>query len=196
MLGFYSALPPADAFPNAKASRTRRSARHPGLAEAYPALAYAAMYYDWDWPERGAGVPPRHRAAPGLLHAHQWYGNFLSVMGGPRSRWRFEYALSLDPLSALRHAALGWGCYFARRYQRGVGGVSARRRAGADQRGGARVDDAEFSFPSAATRMRSPAAEETARLSGYGVSSLGLLGYAYGAAGRSEPIPAIGAGAP
>jgi hypothetical protein len=32
----------------------------------------------------------------------------------------FERALALDPLSALTHASLGWGCYFARRYERGV----------------------------------------------------------------------------
>ena len=53
--------------------------------------------------------------------AHQWYGNFLSILGrvGP-SLASFERAVALDPLASIRHAALGWGYYFARQYDRAL----------------------------------------------------------------------------
>ena len=104
--------------------RPRRSALalEPGLAEAYPALAYAAMYYDWDWTEAERAFRRAIELHPGYATAHQWYGNFLSVLGrADEAIAEFERALALDPLSALKVAAWGWGCYFARRYERAVG---------------------------------------------------------------------------
>jgi len=184
LLGFYSAAAPAEVFPRAKSAAHTALALEPGLAEAYPALAYAAMYYDWDWVEAELAFRRAIELHPGYANAHQWYANFLSVMGrSEEAIATFERALALDPLSALKYAALGWGCYFARRYHRGMeecrGGVEleptnvvAHGWLTLNLQAVGRVDEA------------AAAAEETARLSGYGVSSLGNLGYAYGVAGR------------
>ena len=185
VLGFYSAVPPADAFPNAKRYAHEALARQPGLAEAYPAIAYAAMYYDWDWPGAERAFRRAIELHPGYSNAHQWYGNFLSVMGrAEESVAEFEYALSLDPLSALRHAALGWGCYFARRYERGV----AECRRAIELEPSNVVAHAWLAMGLEATgRMEEAvtAAEEMARLSGRGMSSLGFLGHAYAVGGRA-----------
>jgi TolB-like protein len=117
---FYSAVPPGDAYPRAKQAARHALALEPSLAEAYPAFAYSAMYYDWDWVEAEQAFRRAIELHPGYANAHQWYGNFLSVMGrAEEAIATFERALALDPLSALKYAALGWGCYFARRYQRG-----------------------------------------------------------------------------
>jgi serine/threonine-protein kinase len=191
LLGFYSAAPPDEVFPRAKDAARRALELEPSLAEAYPALAYSAMYYDWDWVEAEEAFRRAIELHPGYANAHQWYGNFLSVMGrAEESIATFERALALDPLSALKYAALGWGCYFAHRYQRGEeecrrgvelesGSVVARAWLSLNLLGLGRTDEAVT------------AAEETARLSGHGVSSLGLLGYACGAAGRRGDARAV-----
>ena len=186
LLGFYSAAPPGEVFPKAKRSAHEALARQPGLAEAYPALAYAAMYYDWDWPESERAFRRAIELNPGYATAHQWYGNFLSVVGrAEESIAEFERALALDPLSALKYSALGWGFYFARRYERGV----EECRRGIELEPGNMVAHAWLAMGLEALGKLNESvacAEETARLSGGGVSSLGFLGHAYAVAGRLE----------
>jgi serine/threonine protein kinase/Tfp pilus assembly protein PilF len=118
LLGFYCVRRPVDAFGAAKRSALRALALDPALAEARPALAYVAMYHDWDWDAAEREFQQALRLNPGYATAHQWYGNFLSILGrvGP-SLVSFERAVALDPLAAIRHAALGWGYYFARQYE-------------------------------------------------------------------------------
>jgi len=185
LLGFYSATAPSEAFPNAKRAAHEALAREPGLAEAYPSLAYAAMYYDWDWPAAEQAFLRAIELHPGYATAHQWYANFLSVVGrAEESIVEFERALALDPLSALKHAALGWGYYFARRYERGV----AECRRGIELEPSNVVAHAWLAMGLEALGRSDEAvtcSEETARLSGRSVSSLGFLGHAYAVAGRT-----------
>ena len=186
LLGFYSAAPPDEAFPNAKLAAHEALARQPGLVEAYPALAYAAMYYDWDWPGAERAFRRAIELHPGYANARQWYGNFLSVMGrAEESIAEFERALALDPLSALKHASLGWGCYFARRYERAV----AECRRGIELEPSNVVAHAWLAMGLEAVGRQEEAvlrAEETASLSNRGTASLGFLGHAYAVAGRAE----------
>ena len=185
LLGFYSAGPPGEVFPRAKRAAHEALALEPGLAEAHPSLAYAAMYYDWDWSEAERTFRRAIELHPGYATAHQWYGNFLSVHGRTEECIReFERALTLDPLSALKHSALGWGYYFSRQYQRAV----EECRRGIELEPGNMVAHAWLALGLEALGRRDEAvtcAEETARLSGGGVSSLGFLGHAYAVAGRS-----------
>jgi eukaryotic-like serine/threonine-protein kinase len=79
------------------------------------------MYHDWDW----SGAERQFRMAisgnPGYATAHQWYGNFLAVLRRfDESTTEFGKAIALDPLSALKGAALGWSYYFARRYPEAI----------------------------------------------------------------------------
>ncbi len=191
LLGFYSAAPPGEVFPRAKRAARRALDLEPALAEAYPALAYSAMYYDWDWIEAELAFRRALELHPGYANAHQWYANFLSVMGrAEEAIATFERALALDPLSALKYAALGWGCYFARRYERG----ERECRRGVELESTNVVAHGWMMLNLLGLGRREEAvaaAEETARLSGHGVSSLGLLGYAYGAAGRRNDARSV-----
>jgi serine/threonine-protein kinase len=121
ILGFYTALPPTEAFPRARMAALQALELDPRLSEARPTLAYVSMYHDWDW---DAAERQFHKAIdsnPGYATAHQWYGNFLALMRRfDQSTIEFEKAIVLDPLSPLRVAALGWSCYFARRYDEAV----------------------------------------------------------------------------
>jgi tetratricopeptide (TPR) repeat protein len=191
LLGFYSAEPPEVAFPNAKRAAHEALARQPGLVEAYPALAYAAMYYDWDWPGAERAFRRAIELHPGYANAHQWYGNFLSIMGRPQeSIAQFERALALDPLSALKHASLGWGCYFARRHERAV----EECRRGVELEPSNVVAHAWLAMGLEAVGRAEEAvlrAEEAASLASRGVASLGFLGHAYAAAGRVDDARAV-----
>nr|MBA3894443.1 hypothetical protein [Gemmatimonadales bacterium] len=186
LLGFYSAVPPEEAFPNSKRAAHEALARQPGLVEAYPALAYSAMYYDWDWPGAERAFRRAIELHPGYANARQWYAHFLSLMGrAEESIVEFERALALDPLSALKHAALGSGCYFARRYERGV----AECRRGIELEPSNVVAHAWLAMGLEAIGRTDEAvlrAEETASLANRGVSSLGFLGHAYAVAGRVD----------
>jgi tetratricopeptide (TPR) repeat protein len=186
ILGFYSAGAPGEVFPRAKRAAHDALALEPGIAEAYPSLAYAAMYYDWDWPEAERAFRRAIELHPGYATAHQWYGNFLSVVGRHQeSIVEFERALALDPLSALKFAALGWGCYFGRLYERGV----EECRRGIELEPGNMVAHAWLAMGLEALGRTDEAvtcSEETVRLSGGSVSSLGFLGHIYAVAGRTE----------
>ncbi|MGH7516215.1 MAG: protein kinase domain-containing protein [Gemmatimonadales bacterium] len=121
LLGFYTALPPAEAFPRAKVAAETALRLDPTLGEAYPTLAYVKMYYEWDW----AGAQRNFRQAiernPGYATAHQWYGNCLAILGRfDESLASFQRAVDLDPLSPIKTAALGWGYYFARHYPEAI----------------------------------------------------------------------------
>ena len=121
ILGFYSAVPPGEAFPRARESAERALAIQPDLSEAFATLAYIKMYHEWDW--RGAEELFRRTIAlnPGHSTAHQWYGNFLTLMGrSDEGVASFGRAVELDPLSAVKTAARGWGLYFGRRYEEAI----------------------------------------------------------------------------
>ena len=118
LLGFYCVRRPVEAFGDAKRSALRARAIEPALAEARPALAYVAMYHDWDWDAAEREFQDAIRLNPGYATAHQWYGNFQSVLGRVDGALAsFHRGVALDPLGAIRHAALGWGYYFARQYE-------------------------------------------------------------------------------
>ncbi len=184
ILGFYCALPPTEAFPRARAAAHRALAIDPGLAEAHPALAYVEMYHEWNWEAAEREFQTAIALNPGHSTAHQWYGNFLSIMNrDEESRAEFSTAISLDPLSPLKLSALGWSYYFARDFDRAM--VECRRAVALDPdfvvsrcwlglalegRGDFAEAVAEF--------------EVSVRLSQRSPTILGFLGHGYGSAGR------------
>jgi TolB-like protein len=121
VLGFYGFLSPKEAYPKAKAAARQALALNEKLAEAHNSLAYAVLYYDWDFMTAEKEFTRAIELNPKYPIAHQWYGNLLTATG----RWEeaiqeFKRAQELDPLSLVITAVPAWTYYYARQYDRGV----------------------------------------------------------------------------
>lgn len=117
MLGFYAHLAPQDSFPKAKAAALEALRLKPQLAEGYNSLAFANLYYDWDWAAAEQNFRRAIALNPNYAVAHQWYGSYFTMMG----RWKeaiaeLERAEALDPLSLTVYAISASTYYQAREY--------------------------------------------------------------------------------
>jgi eukaryotic-like serine/threonine-protein kinase len=116
----YRSVPVAEGMEKAKYYARKALAIDPTLAEAHASLAWALFIHDWNWREaedtyrRGLGIDPRYASL------HQWYAFLLSSQG------RFAEAIAeaitateLDPTSISARRSVGWGHFYARRYDEG-----------------------------------------------------------------------------
>jgi serine/threonine-protein kinase len=122
--GYSGELIPADAFPVAKANAARAIEADSTNAEAHAALAYAVMYYDWDW----ATAEREYRKAitlnPNSATAHNWYSLFLLAMGRfDEAELEGRRAIQLDPLSVAIAREYGWIAHYSGRQDSAVARV-------------------------------------------------------------------------
>lgn len=118
VLAFYDYLPPAEAYPKAKAAARRALQLDPFLAEAHASLGYIALYYDWDWNAAEASFQRSIELNPSYTVAHQWYANHLVARGRFEEAAReMTHAREVNPLSLIANGALGWVYFYARRYE-------------------------------------------------------------------------------
>ncbi|MGH7572945.1 MAG: tetratricopeptide repeat protein [Gemmatimonadota bacterium] len=110
-------LPSEEAFPLARDAALQALAIDSTLAEPRVALGYIAMEYEWDWPAAERWLESAVKLDPGYSTGHQYYGNYLRIMG------RFDEAIAqgkaaveIDPLSIPQQAELGYTYYYARRF--------------------------------------------------------------------------------
>jgi tetratricopeptide (TPR) repeat protein len=120
-MGYTGGLSPSGAFPKAKAAASRALELDSSNAEAHTALAYAGMYYDWDWP----GAERNYRTAltfnPNDAVAHNEYARFLLAMGRfDEAEAQAQQAIKLDPLSAPIAAEAGWVSHYRGRQAEAV----------------------------------------------------------------------------
>jgi serine/threonine protein kinase/tetratricopeptide (TPR) repeat protein len=102
IMGFYAALSPEEAFPTAKAFVEKALKLDDTLAEAYNSLAYIKMLYDWDWDGAEADFKKAIELNPNYSVAHQWYGEYLSLMGRQdEALIEGTIAVDLDPFSSI-----------------------------------------------------------------------------------------------
>lgn len=115
--GFYSYLPPAEAFPAAREHARSALELDAELSDAHATIAYVDLYYERDWEAAERGFTRALELNPGNPVAHQWYGNLLIVVGRLEDGVaELRQALALEPLSLITRAALPWGLYHARSY--------------------------------------------------------------------------------
>ncbi len=98
----YGILPPAEAFPQAKAAANEALALNDRLGEAHTSLAFVLDLYYWDW----AAAEKQYQLAinlnPGYAGAHHWYAWHLLVLGkNAEGMFEIRKAESLDPLSLI-----------------------------------------------------------------------------------------------
>src|SRR2546423_9627789 len=120
-LGGYSYLPPADAFPRARAAANKAIELDSHLAEPHASLGFVSLLYEWDREAAEAhflqGLQLNSRYATG----HQWYADFLAATNRLSEAWtEIERAKELDPLSIIINWNVGWILYFLRKYSEAV----------------------------------------------------------------------------
>jgi DNA-binding winged helix-turn-helix (wHTH) protein/TolB-like protein len=121
ILGVYSELPPKDVFPKAKAAAMNALKIDDDLAEAHASLAEINADYYWDWVTAEREFKRAIELNPNYATAHQWYSEFLSIMG------RFDEAITemqraqeLEPLSLVTSTAMGLVLYRARQNNQAI----------------------------------------------------------------------------
>jgi TolB-like protein len=113
VLPFYVPTSQAEAYANAQQAATRALALDDSLPEAHLASAEMKLYRDWDF----VGAEREFRTTlalnPNYATAHQWYGEFLTVLERNSEAIREqETAMALDPLSVVVHHQAA-GAYLA-----------------------------------------------------------------------------------
>lgn len=191
LLGYYSSLSPSEAYPRAKAAARKALELDPTLGEAHTSMAGALQDYDWNWSE----VERQHKQAvelsPGYATAHQWYGNYLDMMGRfDEAQAQIRQARDLDPLSLIISCNLAWSYHLARDEDRALEEFTKMRDMDPSfywtHLGLGRVYVQKKMYGDAISSL-----ERAAQLSGNNTMVLSELGHAYGMAGRRDDASRI-----
>jgi serine/threonine-protein kinase len=114
----YTAMPPSEAFPKAKANAQKALELDPDLAEAHVSLGYTALVYDWNYPESEKEFRKALALRPDYATAHQYFAYYLTAMGDVNQAIvERKRALSIEPKSPLLNTAVGEAYYQARRFK-------------------------------------------------------------------------------
>jgi TolB-like protein/DNA-binding winged helix-turn-helix (wHTH) protein/tetratricopeptide (TPR) repeat protein len=121
MLGLYTALPPNEAFPKAKAAAIEALKLDSALAEAHATLGFVHFYYDWDGAAADKEFATALQENPNYAMAHSWRGFNLAVTGRlPEAITEARLAQEADPLSAIVGTNAAWVYFLARRSDQAV----------------------------------------------------------------------------
>ena len=108
---------PGENFPPAKAAAIRALELDDSLAEAYAALAFTNLCYDWDWETAEQRFRRAIELNPNYGPAHQWYSNLLAAQGRfAEAIAEIKRAQEINPLSLMDRSIGGWTYYHARQY--------------------------------------------------------------------------------
>jgi len=119
--GDWSGLSPKDAFTEAKKAAEKALEIDDLLSEAHNSLAYIKYIYEWDWPGAEKAFKHSIKLNPNYATAHQWYAEFLTMMGRfDEALIEFKRAQELDPLSLIINAIGGWPYLYARKYDQAI----------------------------------------------------------------------------
>jgi tRNA A-37 threonylcarbamoyl transferase component Bud32/tetratricopeptide (TPR) repeat protein len=121
MLGAWSVVRPADAYPRAKAAAERAIALDGSLAEPHATLGYLKTIHEWDWP--GADREFRRAVAlqPAYATAHHWYAYYYLTVGDfSHAISEIERARELDPLSQVINDEVGYFYFTVRNYPKAL----------------------------------------------------------------------------
>jgi tetratricopeptide (TPR) repeat protein len=121
LCGEWDILPENEAYPKATEAALRALEIDDKLAEAHNALAMVNRDYEWDWEMAEREFQKAIELNPNYPTAHQWYAEFLVVMG------RFDEAIAeikraqeLDPLSPVMKTIGGMVYHNARKFDLGI----------------------------------------------------------------------------
>ena len=113
--------PPVTAMAKARSAAREALELDPNLAGAYVTRAYIEFLQDWDWEASEKDFLKAIELDPDYVVAHQWYSEFLMVMGRrDESIAEGMRAVELDPTSALQVRELANSYRGAGRYAEAI----------------------------------------------------------------------------
>jgi TolB-like protein/Flp pilus assembly protein TadD len=120
-LGFFSAIPPQQAWGKVKEAAMLAIAKDDRLPEAHGALALARLHYDWDF----AGAEQEFKRAlelnPSDADIRHDYAHYLMAMGRlSESAAESKLAVDLDPIDEGLTSCLCWHRFAARQYDNSI----------------------------------------------------------------------------
>lgn len=119
LLGIFALAAPKEVMPEAKMAARQALALHDELSAAYASLGLIQAVFDWDWPRAGESFRRAVELDPSYVTGHHWYAFYLAWTSQPQlAREHMLQALSLDPLSVVIPAGLGWLAFWNRDYRR------------------------------------------------------------------------------
>ncbi len=117
LMGFYTVIPPREAFPRAQAAAKRALELNPSSAEAYTSLAYPTLWHDWNLVDAERQFRKAIELNPRYSTAHLWLANVFTILGRhDDAQAEFEIARRVDPLSMPAMTSRGWLPYYCHRF--------------------------------------------------------------------------------
>ena len=117
LMGFMTVLAPREAFPRAQVAARRALESNPSCGEALTSMAYATLWHDWDLAESERLFRRSIDLNPKYSQAHLWFANLLILCGRmDEAETEVQLARSLDPLSNVAIAFVGWFPYWSGRF--------------------------------------------------------------------------------
>jgi TolB-like protein/DNA-binding SARP family transcriptional activator/Tfp pilus assembly protein PilF len=109
--------PPREIMPRAKAAALRALELEEKQSEAHAALAYVAMWYEWDWNTAEQHFRRALELNPSNATAHHWYSIYLEATGRlAQSLREMDSARELEPASLFLRGATGVRFFLTRDY--------------------------------------------------------------------------------
>ncbi len=119
LLGTFTILPPAEAFPKAKSAALKALEIDESLAEAYTSLAGVRLNYEWDWSGAEQACKRALELNPNFAWAHSVWSDLLLVMGRHQEAiTEAQHGVELDPLSLGLNLKLGQRFFDTGNYDR------------------------------------------------------------------------------
>jgi TolB-like protein/DNA-binding winged helix-turn-helix (wHTH) protein/Flp pilus assembly protein TadD len=116
-LGVIGDVAPGEVFPKARVAVEKALALDDSLPEAHTSAAYVKFSYDWEWSAAEAEFRRAIALNPNYATAHQWYGQFLRLMGREEEAiLEGQKSLDLDPRSLIINTEAGLPYLYSGRY--------------------------------------------------------------------------------
>jgi TolB-like protein/DNA-binding winged helix-turn-helix (wHTH) protein len=111
-------FPPKDVLPKAKIAAQRALNRDPNQAEAFVALGFVNMFYDWDWHAAEQNVRKAMELNPNRAFSRLVYSNYFVFTGRSDDAIReAKKAVEQDPVSILMNRNLAFVYQLAHKYK-------------------------------------------------------------------------------
>lgn len=120
-LGIVGVLPPQDCFLPAIEAASKAVELDENLSEAHASLGFSLHAGNYDWARAEHHLRRAIELNPSNANAYAWYSIVLFTEGRFNEGLDFaRRAIDLDPLTPFNHHNVGWGLYYARRYDEAI----------------------------------------------------------------------------